>query len=209
MKVAVLDINGKETGRKIELSDDVFAIEPNNHAIYLDVKQYLANQRQGTHKAKERADIKGSTRKIKKQKGTGTARAGSIKSPLFRGEGRVFGPRPRNYGFKLNKNLKRLARKSALTIKAQDKSLYVVEDFSFDAPKTKEFKNVLSALGLADKKSLFVLGDSNKNVYLSSRNLKRSKAISNSGLNTYSILNADSLVLSESTVEEIVSNLSK
>ena len=209
MKVAVLDINGKETGRKIELSDDVFAIEPNNHAIYLDVKQYLANQRQGTHKAKERADIKGSTRKIKKQKGTGTARAGSIKSPLFRGGGRVFGPRPRNYGFKLNKNLKRLARKSALTIKAQDKSLYVVEDFSFDAPKTKEFKNVLSALGLADKKSLFVLGDSNKNVYLSSRNLKRSKAISNSGLNTYSILNADSLVLSESTVEEIVSNLSK
>lgn len=209
MKVAVLDINGKETGRKIELSDDVFAIEPNNHAIYLDVKQYLANQRQGTHKAKERADIKGSTRKIKKQKGTGTARAGSIKSPLFRGGGRVFGPRPRNYGFKLNKNLKRLARKSALTIKAQDKSLYVVEDFSFDAPKTKEFKNVLSALGLADKKSLFVLGDSNKNVYLSSRNLKRSKAVSNSGLNTYSILNADSLVLSESTVEEIVSNLSK
>ena len=209
MKVAVLDINGKETGRKIELSDDVFAIEPNNHAIYLDVKQYLANQRQGTHKAKERADIKGSTRKIKKQKGTGTARAGSIKSPLFRGGGRVFGPRPRNYGFKLNKNLKRLARKSALTIKAQDKSLYVVEDFSFEAPKTKEFKNVLNALGLADKKSLFVLGDSNKNVYLSSRNLKRSKAVSNSGLNTYSILNADSLVLSESTVEEIVSNLSK
>lgn len=209
MKVAVLDINGKETGRKIELSDDVFAIEPNNHAIYLDVKQYLANQRQGTHKAKERADIKGSTRKIKKQKGTGTARAGSIKSPLFRGGGRVFGPRPRSYGFKLNKNLKRLARKSALTIKAQDKSLYIVEDFSFDAPKTKEFKNVLNALGLADKKSLFVLGDSNKNVYLSSRNLKRSKAVSNSGLNTYSILNADSLVLSESTVEEIVSNLSK
>mmetsp|Transcript_8642 Transcript_8642/g.10152 ORF Transcript_8642/g.10152 Transcript_8642/m.10152 type:complete len:210 (+) Transcript_8642:648-1277(+) len=209
MKVAVLDINGKETGREIDLSDTVFAIEPNNHAVYLDVKQYLANQRQGTHKAKERADIKGSTRKIKKQKGTGTARAGSIKSPLFRGGGRVFGPRPRSYSFKLNKNVKRLARKSALTMKLQDKNLVVVEDFGFDAPKTKEFKNVLNALGLADKKSLFVLGESNKNVYLSSRNLKRSEVVNTSELSTYAVLNANSVVLSESSIEGIVTNLSK
>jgi large subunit ribosomal protein L4 len=209
MKVAVLDINGKETGRKIDLSDAVFAIEPNNHAVYLDVKQYLANQRQGTHKAKERADIKGSTRKIKKQKGTGTARAGSIKSPLFRGGGRVFGPRPRSYSFKLNKNVKRLARKSALTMKLQDKNLVVVEDFNFDTPKTKEFKNVLNALGLADKKSLFVLGESNKNVYLSSRNLKRSEVVNSSEISTYGVLNANSVVLSESSIEGIITNLSK
>lgn len=209
MKIAVLDINGKETGRKIDLSDEVFAIEPNNHAVYLDVKQYLANQRQGTHKAKERADIKGSTRKIKKQKGTGTARAGSIKSPLFRGGGRVFGPRPRSYSFKLNKNVKRLARKSALTMKLQDKNLIVVEDFSFDTPRTKEFKNVLSALGLADKKSLFVLGESNKNVYLSSRNLKRSKVVNASEISTYGVLNANNIVLSESSIEGIITNLSK
>jgi large subunit ribosomal protein L4 len=209
MKVSVLDINGKETGRKIDLSDAVFAIEPNNHAVYLDVKQYLANQRQGTHKAKERADIKGSTRKIKKQKGTGTARAGSIKSPLFRGGGRVFGPRPRSYSFKLNKNVKRLARKSALTMKLQDKNLVVVEDFNFDTPKTKEFKNVLNALGLADKKSLFVLGESNKNVYLSSRNLKRSEVVNSSEISTYGVLNANSVVLSESSIEGIITNLSK
>ena len=177
MKVAVLDINGKETGRSVELSDAVFAIEPNNHAVYLDVKQYLANQRQGTHKAKERAEITGSTRKIKKQKGTGTARAGSIKSGVFRGGGRMFGPRPRNYGFKLNKNVKRLARKTAFTIKANEKNLIVLEDVKFDSPKTKEFKNMLSSLGLADKKSLFVLGESNNNVYLSSRNLKRSNVV--------------------------------
>ncbi len=209
MKVAVLDITGKDTGRKVELSSDVFAIEPNNHAIYLDVKQYLANQRQGTHKAKERAEIVGSTRKIKKQKGTGTARAGSIKSPVFRGGGRVFGPRPRSYSFKLNKNLKRLARKSALSIQAKDNNLVVIEDFNFDTPKTKNFINVLKALQLDAKKSLFVLGESNNNVYLSSRNLKSSKVVSNSGLSTYSILNANTVVLSESTLEEINSNLSK
>ena len=209
MKVAVLDINGKDTGRKVDLSKDVFAIEPNDHAVYLDVKQYLANQRQGTHKAKERAEITGSTRKIKKQKGTGTARAGSIKSGVFKGGGRMFGPRPRNYGFKLNKNVKRLARKSALTIKAGEKAITVLEDFNFDAPKTKNFTDVLKALGLENKKSLFVLGDPNNNVYLSSRNLKRSEVITNSELSTYKILNANQVVLLESAIEGIESNLSK
>ncbi|MGB0973957.1 MAG: 50S ribosomal protein L4 [Flavobacteriaceae bacterium] len=209
MKVAVLDINGKETGRSIELSDSVFAVEPHNHSIYLDVKQYLANQRQGTHKAKERGEIAGSTRKIKKQKGTGTARAGSIKSGVFRGGGRMFGPRPRNYGFKLNKNVKRLARKSALSMKAKTSNVVVLEDVSFDAPSTKNFKNLLSSLGLTDKKSLFVLGESNKNVYLSSRNLKRSKAVTSSELSTYAIMNASSVVIFESSVEGVVSNLSK
>jgi len=172
MKVAVLDIKGKETGRKVELSNDVFAIEPNEHAIYLDVKQYLAHQRQGTHKAKERAEIAGSTRKIKKQKGTGTARAGSIKSPIFRGGGRIFGPRPKDYSQKLNKNVKRLARKSAFSLKSKQKELLVVEDFNFDTPKTKDFVNVLKSLGIENKKSLIVLGDSNNSVYLSSRNFK-------------------------------------
>jgi large subunit ribosomal protein L4 len=209
MKVAVLDIKGKETGRSIELSDAVFAVEPHNHSVYLDVKQYLANQRQGTHKAKERAEITGSTRKIKKQKGTGTARAGSIKSGVFRGGGRMFGPRPRNYGFKLNKNVKRLARKSALSMKAKTNDIVVLEDVDFASPKTKEFKNLLSSLGLADKKSLFVLGESNNNVYLSSRNLKRSKAVTASELNTYALMNADRVVLFEGTVEGVVSNLSK
>ncbi|WP_299156557.1 50S ribosomal protein L4 [uncultured Christiangramia sp.] len=208
MEVAVLDIKGKETGRKAQLSDSVFAIEPNEHAVYLDVKQYLANQRQGTHKAKERAEISGSTRKIKKQKGTGTARAGSIKSPIFKGGGRVFGPRPRNYGFKLNKNLKRLARKSALSIKANDKAIMVIEDFSFDTPKTKNFIEVLQALGIDSKKSLIVLGDSNKNVYLSSRNLKSSEVISSSELSTYKILNAKSIVFVEGSLEGIESKLS-
>ena len=209
MKVAVLDINGKDTGRKADLSNHVFAIEPNNHAVYLDVKQYLANQRQGTHKAKERAEIVGSTRKIKKQKGTGTARAGSIKSGVFKGGGRIFGPRPRNYGFKLNKNVKRLARKSALTIKAQEKAITVLEDFNFEAPKTKEFTAVLKALNLESKKSLVVLGTPNNNVYLSSRNLKGSEVITNSELSTYKILNANQVVLLESAVEGIESNLSK
>ena len=209
MKVAVLDINGKDTGRKADLSNDVFAIEPNNHAVYLDVKQYLANQRQGTHKAKERAEIVGSTRKIKKQKGTGTARAGSIKSGVFKGGGRIFGPRPRNYGFKLNKNVKRLARKSALTIKAQEKAITVLEDFNFEAPKTKEFTAVLKALNLESKKSLFVLGAPNNNVYLSSRNLKGSEVITSSELSTYKILNANQVVLLESAIEGIESNLSK
>jgi len=209
MKVAVLDINGKDTGRKADLSNNVFAIEPNNHAVYLDVKQYLANQRQGTHKAKERGEIVGSTRKIKKQKGTGTARAGSIKSGLFKGGGRIFGPRPRNYGFKLNKNVKRLARKSALTIKAQEKAIVVLEDFDFKEPKTKEFTAVLKALKLEAKKSLFVLGAPNNNVYLSSRNLKGSEVVTNSELSTYKILNANQVVLFESAIEGIESNLSK
>ncbi|MFL2626410.1 MAG: 50S ribosomal protein L4 [Flavobacteriaceae bacterium] len=209
MKVAVLDINGKDTGRKADLSNKVFAIEPNNHAVYLDVKQYLANQRQGTHKAKERAEIVGSTRKIKKQKGTGTARAGSIKSGVFKGGGRIFGPRPRNYGFKLNKNVKRLARKSALTIKAQEKAIVVLEDFDFEAPKTKDFTAVLKALNLETKKSLFVLGTPNNNVYLSSRNLKGSEVLTSSELSTYKILNANQVVLLESAIEGIESNLSK
>ncbi len=209
MKVAVVDINGKKTGRNVELSDAIFGIEPNNHAVYLDVKQYLANQRQGTHKTKERAEIKGSTRKIKKQKGTGTARAGSIKSPIFRGGGRIFGPRPRNYGFKLNKNLKRLARQSALSIKAKEENIVVVEDFNFDAPKTKDFMNVLKALELENKKSLFVLDGSNKNVYLSSRNLQGTKVVTASKLNTYNVLNANKIVVSEACVEEIESNFSK
>jgi large subunit ribosomal protein L4 len=209
MKVAVLDINGKDTGRKVELSNEVFGIEPNDHAIYLDVKQFLANQRQGTHKSKERAEIAGSTRKIKKQKGTGTARAGSIKSGVFRGGGRMFGPRPRSYSFKLNKNLKHLARKSALSIQAKDNNLVVIEDFNFDTPKTKNFINVLKALELDSKKALFVLGESNNNVYLSSRNLKSAKVINNSGLNTYGILNANKVVITESSLEGIKNNLSK
>ena len=209
MKVEVVDINGKKTGRKVELSDAIFAIEPNKHAVYLDVKQYLANQRQGTHKAKERADIKGSTRKIKKQKGTGTARAGSIKSPIFRGGGRVFGPRPRNYGFKLNKTVKRLARKSALSIQAKENNIIVVEDFNFEAPKTKNFTAVLNALGLENKKSILVLAESNNNVYLSSRNLKGTKTVTNTGLSTYELLNANKVILLESSLEGIESNLSK
>jgi large subunit ribosomal protein L4 len=209
MKVKVLNISGKETGRTIELSDDVFGIEPNNHAVYLDVKQYLANQRQGTHKAKERAEVTGSTRKIKKQKGTGTARAGSAKSPVFKGGGTIFGPRPRSYSFKLNKSLKRLARKSALSLKAKESNLVVIEDFGFETPNTKNFINVLKALGIDNKKSLFVLGESNKNVYLSSRNLKASTAVSSSELSTYAILNANNLVISEGALEGIQENLSK
>jgi len=209
MKVAVLDINGKDTGRKVELSKDVFGIEPNNHAVYLDVKQFLANQRQGTHKAKERAEITGSTRKIKKQKGTGTARAGSIKSGVFRGGGRMFGPRPRNYSFKLNKNLKRLARRSALSIKANDKAILVLEDLNFEGPKTKNFTSVLKSLDLENKKSLFVLGELNNNVYLSSRNLKGTEVITSSELSTYKIMNANSLVLFEGSLEGIETNLSK
>jgi len=209
MEAKVLDFNGKDTGRKVQLSDSVFGIEPNNHAVYLDVKQYLANQRQGTHKAKERAEVAGSTRKIKKQKGTGTARAGSKKSPLFKGGGTVFGPRPRSYSFKLNKTVKRLARKSAFSLKVKESNLVVVEDFNFETPNTKNFINVLKALGLENKKSLFVLGDSNKNVYLSSRNLKASSVVTNSELSTYEILNANNLVLLEGSLEGIEENLSK
>ena len=209
MKVAVIDINGKKTGRSVELSDTVFGVEPNDHAIYLDVKQHLANRRQGTHKAKERAEITGSTRKIKKQKGTGTARAGSIKSPVFRGGGRIFGPRPRNYGFKLNKGLKRLARQSALSMKAKEDNIMVIESFDFEAPKTKEFTNILKALELENKKSLFVLEGSNNNVYLSSRNLKKTSVIRGSELSTYNVLNANKVVISEACLEEIESNFSK
>ena len=209
MKVAVVDIQGKDTGRKVELSKDVFGIEPNNHAIYLDVKSHLANKRQGTHKAKERGEIVGSTRKIKKQKGTGTARAGSIKNPLFRGGGRVFGPRVRDYSQKVNKKVKRLARKSALSIKAQEKSIIVLEDLAMDAPKTSAYIEVLKSLGLDSKKSLLVLAEPNNNVYLSSRNLKNSEALTISELNTYKIVNANSIVLSESSVADIETILNK
>jgi large subunit ribosomal protein L4 len=196
MELNVLNIKGKETGRKVKLNAAVFAIEPNDHAIYLDVKSHLANKRQGTHKAKERAEIVGSTRKIKKQKGTGTARAGSIKNPLFKGGGRVFGPTPRDYSQKVNKKVKRLARKSALSIKAKQKVIVVLEDFQMDKPHTKDYLKMLAALGLSDKKSMLVLGDLNKNVYLSSRNLKNSKVVTNSELNTYGISNANHLIIS-------------
>ncbi len=209
MKVAVLNNKGKETGREITLSNAVFGVEPNDHAIYLDVKRYLAHQRQGTHKAKERGEIKGSARKIKKQKGTGTARAGSIKSPIFKGGGRVFGPRPRKYTMKLNKNVKRIARRSAFSIKAKEKSIIVLENFDLEAPKTKDFISVLEALGLQNKKSLFVLGNTNNNVYLSSRNLKRSQVITSSELSTYKILNANNIVLLEDAVEKIEVDLIK
>ena len=209
MEVTVRDYQGKELGRTITLSEDVFGIEPNEHAVYLDVKQYLSNQRQGTHKAKERNEITGSTRKIKKQKGTGTARAGSIKSPIFKGGGRIFGPRPRNYGIKVNKNVKRLARRSVLSLKAKENAIIIVEDFSFDTIKTKRFKEVLASLGIQDKKSLFVLGESNNNVYLSSRNLKQTKVLNHSELNTYSLLNAQNIVLLESSLKGIETNLGK
>ena len=208
MKVSILDSKGKSTGREVSLPKDIYAIEPNEHALYLDVKQYLANQRQGTHKAKERADIVGSTRKIKKQKGTGTARAGSIKSGVFRGGGRIFGPRPRDYEMKLNKKLKKLARKSALTLKAKDKAITIVEDFDFKTPKTKKFIDVLKALKIEDKKSLLIFGKNN-NVYLSSRNFKGSDVVSSSEISTYKILNAKQLVMSESSLNSINENLSK
>ena len=205
MELFVYNINGKKTSKKIKLDSSVFGVEPNTHAIYLDVKSYLANKRQGTHKTKQRADIKGSTRKIKKQKGTGTARAGSIKNPLFRGGGRIFGPVPRDYSQKVNKKVKRLARKSALSIKAKEKSIFVVEDFQMERPNTKEFLKILSALGLAGKKNLLVLEDLNKNVYLSSRNLKNSNVVINSELNTYGISNANNLIISEGAVSKIES----
>tara|TARA_B100000780_G_scaffold21282_1_gene13685 strand:+ start:2910 stop:3542 length:633 start_codon:yes stop_codon:yes gene_type:complete len=209
MEISILNIEGKDTGRKAKLDSSVFGVEPNNHAIYLDVKQHLANKRQGTHKSKERSEIKGSTRKIKKQKGTGTARAGSIKNPLFRGGGRVFGPSPRDYSQKVNKKVKRLARKSALSIKAKDNSIIILEDFKFSEPKTTSYTNVLKALNIEGKKSLLVLGEPNKNVYLSSRNLRNSKVITNSELNTYKITNAGSLILSESAIVELESILNK
>ena len=201
MELTILNTAGEDTGRKIELQDSVFGIEPNEHAIYLDVKQFLANQRQGTHKSKERADISGSTAKIKKQKGTGTARAGSIKSPLFRGGGRCFGPRPRNYSFKLNRKLKQLARKSALSVKAKNNDLVVVEDFNFEAVKTKMFVDLQNNLKVADKKVLLVLNEENKNIYLSSRNLKNIEVVRVSDLATYDIMKASTLLFVESSVK--------
>lgn len=209
MKVSVINRNGEDTGRKADLSKDVFGIEPNDHAIYLDVKQYLSNQRQGTHKSKERAEIVGSTKKLKKQKGTGTARAGSIKSPLFRGGGRVFGPQPRNHGIKLNKKLKVLARKSALTYKASEKNISIVEDFSFDDIKTKDYIGFLSNLSLSDKKTLLVLPQSDKNIFLSSRNIKKANVTIAENINTYELLNAENLLVCEGALEKIENLLSK
>ena len=190
MELVIKNISGKDTKKKVSLDKSIYEIEPNDHAIYLDVKQYLANQRQGTHKAKEKGEITGSTRKIKKQKGTGTARAGSIKSPVFKGGGRVFGPRPRNYSFKLNTKQKQLARKSALSYKAKEGAITVLEDFSFDVPQTKKYTELLNNLNALDKKSLLVLSESNKNVYLSSRNLKKAKVVTASQINTYDLMNA-------------------
>ncbi len=203
MELAVLSIAGKETGRKVELKDSIFGIEPNDHAIYLDVKQYLANKRQGTHKSKHRGEVAGSTRKIKRQKGTGTARAGSIKSPVFRGGGRIFGPQPRDYDFKLNKKVKLLAKNSALTYKAKGNAILVVEDFKFDAPKTKKYTDLLNKLNISDKKSLMILDEPNKNIYLSSRNLKDAKVLTISELNTYEIMHASNLVFIESSLKNL------
>ncbi len=201
MELEVLNIDGKATGKKVKLSKDIFGIEPNDHAIYLDVKSIMANKRQGTHKSKERAEIKGSTKKIKKQKGTGTARAGSIKNPIFRGGGRVFGPRPSEYRNKLNRKVKELARKSALTYKAKNKQILLLEDFSLEAPKTKDFANIQKNLKIDDKKSIIVLNERNKNVYLSSRNLKNLKVVTVSELSTYDIMNASALLFVESSLD--------
>ncbi len=207
MELKVFSINGKETDKKVKLENDIFGIEPNDHAIYLDVKQYLANKRQGTHKTKERAEIKGSTKKIKRQKGTGTARFGDIKNPIFRGGGRTFGPRPRDYGFKLNKKVKRLARASALAYKAKNQQIVVIEDFSFDAPKTSEFVDIQKNLKVDNKKSLFILKERNNNLYLSSRNLQNSKVVTLSELNTYEIMNATALLFVESSLDVLQSEL--
>ena len=201
MELAVVNTSGKETGRKVNLDDSIFGIEPNDHAIYLDTKQFLANQRQGTHKSKPRGEVSGSTRKLKKQKGTGTARAGSIKNPLFRGGGRMFGPEPRYYGFKLNKKVKQLARKSALSYKASSNNIIVLEDFLFEAPKTGEIVKMGNNLNIADKKILFVLPEQNKNIYLSSRNVQGVEVITASELNTYEIMKASTLVIVESAID--------
>ncbi len=208
MELAVVDKNGKATSKKVKLNDAVFAVEPNEHAIYLDVKQYLANQRQGTHSARERSEVRGSTRKIRKQKGSGGARFGDIKNPLFRGGGRVFGPRPKEYGFKLNRKLKQAARRSALSLMASEKAITVVEDLKFDAAKTKDYVQFLDNLKLSDKKTLLVLNEQDKNLYLSSRNLKGAKVVTVSELNTYGILNATNLLLSESSIATIEKSLS-
>ena len=208
MELAVVDQKGKATSKKVKLSKDVFGVEPNEHAIYLDVKQYLANQRQGTHSARERSEVRGSRRKIRKQKGSGGARFGDIKNPLFRGGGRVFGPRPKEHGFKLNKKLKQVARKSALSLMANEKMITVVEDLKFDSIKTKSYAEFLSNLKLSDKKTLLVLNEQDKNIYLSSRNLGGAKVVTVSELNTYGILNANNLLLSESAVATIEKSLS-
>jgi len=207
MELAVKNIKGTETGKKVTLNDQIFGIEPNDHAIYLDVKQYLANQRQGTHKSKQRNEVAGSTRKIKKQKGTGGARAGSIMSPLFVGGGRVFGPVPRDYSFKLNKKLKQLARRSALSYKAKAEAITVVDALTFETPKTKEFLEMAKNLGMSDKKLLVVLSDSDKNVILSSRNLKKVKVVNAANLNTYDVMNAGMILMGESSLEVIDSIL--
>lgn len=209
MEISVLDLSGKDTGRKVEFSDSVFAITPNDHSIYLDVKLYLANQRQGTSKSKERAEISGSTRKIKKQKGTGTARAGSIKSPVFRGGGRAFGPRPRNYGFKVNKKVKELARKSALTYKMQAEAIRCVEEIKMDTPSTQSLIAIAKSLNIMDKKSIIVLNDLNKNLYLSSRNLQKLNVMLASSLSTYEILNAKELIFVEGSVAKLEEVLNK
>jgi len=209
MQVEILNISGKKTTKKVDLLDSIFAVEPNDHCIYLDVKQFLANQRQGTHKSKERAEISRTTKKLKKQKGTGGARAGSMKSPLFIGGGRAFGPRPRDYSFKLNKKVKSLARMSALAYKAKGNAITVLEDFTFEAPKTKNYIDLIKNLNLSDKKTLLVLGDTNKNVYLSSRNLQGAKVVSASDLNTYDILNAENLILAESSIKVLETILNK
>lgn len=203
MKIDVLNINGSSAGKSVDLPEDIFGIEPNEHAVYLAVKSYNAAQRQGTHKAKEKGEVKASTRKIKKQKGTGTARAGSLKSPLFRGGGRVFGPRPRKYTVRLNKKVKSLAKASALSYKVSNDTLKVVENFTFDAPKTKDFLNVLNAFSANDKKTLFVLSDYDKNVLLSSRNLPKTKVVAAKDLNTYDVLNASEVYMSEGAIDKI------
>jgi large subunit ribosomal protein L4 len=205
MELAIINIDGKETGRKANLNDSIFGIKPNDHAIYLDTKQFLANQRQGTHKSKHRGEVTGSTRKIKRQKGTGTARAGSIKNPLFRGGGRIFGPEPRFYGFKLNKKVKQLARKSALSYKASANNIIILEDFSFEAPKTKEMLKVGDNLNIGKKNSLFVLPEQNKNIYLSSRNVQGVEVITAGELNTYNIMKASTLVIVESAIDVLQS----
>ena len=209
MEVSVLNINGENTGRTVTLDESIFGIEPNEHVVYLDVRQYLANQRQGTHKSKERSEISGSTRKLGRQKGGGGARRGDINSPLLVGGARVFGPKPRDYHFKLNKKVKQLARKSALSQKAIENAIIVVEDFTFEAPSTKVFVDVLNKLNVCEKKQLFVLPSSNKNVYLSARNLKRTNVVMASNLNTYGILNSDVLVVSEGSLEIISNTLTK
>ena len=206
MDINVLDIKGQETGRKVTLSESVFGIEPNDHVIYLDVKQYMADQRQGTHKSKERSEVSGSTRKLGRQKGGGGARRGDINSPVLVGGGRVFGPKPRDYRFKLNKKVKNLARKSALSYKAQENAIVIVEDFTLDAPKTKDFVNIAKNLKVEGKKSLLVLPEANKNVYLSARNLQQADVMTASTLNTYKVLNADVLVVTENSLK-IIDNI--